>query len=795
MKRIITSLLLAATAIIPALAKGDWKGKILDENGEPMPYVNVVLLNAKDSTIISAATTDMDGTYNIPTTSKEGIIMVAMLGYQTEYVAPQEGQTIALKLDTQVIGSAVVSAVMPKTKLTGEGLQTGIRGSVLENVGTATDVLEKTPGIIKGQNGIEVIGRGNPVIYINGHKVTDSSELDRLLSSEIQSVEVINNPGAQYDATVNCVVRIKTIRRQGDGFSFNAGVRDEQSLQNPPARSSKSDLMPYNDPSANFDMNYRKGSVDIFAGANVYQYSSRQVSDLAQKSIGKVEYSQVGDLLAECQARNYSLNGGMNWQIAQNHSVGFKTEYSESISAETYQVIRDRDYRNGVLFDDITSIGRMHNPDAAPYSVTTNAYYNGTAGKLGIDLNVDYYTSKDGNVAHTDERSEMTGDASVDNSTDSGNRLVASKLVLSYPIWMGQLQAGTEETFTRHHDDYVITGTFVPCSSSKVREDNYAAFATYAFALPKVGQISAGLRYEHVNYSYQDLLGTGSFERNYDNVFPNISYANQFGKVQTMASFSMKTMRPGFEMLSDAVRYNSRYIMQSGNAALQPQTALNASLTTIYKFWVLGANYTKVNDMIATWSYLYNADGVVMVRPRNLEEPFRNLTFYINATPTVGIWNLNYTVGVNKQWLSISAPDPDNANVNRVVKFCDKPMAFAQMNNTISLKHSWQLEAGAEYHSKGYFQNLYMTNHFFNLTAAVQKSFLKDALVVRLEGRDLTRTARYNIHTDFGAYLVDQTNLMDSQRVVLSVRYKFNTAASKYKGTGAGSDTMSRMKK
>ena len=104
------------------------------------------------------------------------------------------------------------------------------------------------------------------------------------------------------------------------------------------------------------------------------------------------------------------------------------------------------------------------------------------------------------------------------------------------------------------------------------------------------------------------------------------------------------------------------------------------------------------------------------------------------------------------------------------------------------------MELGGEYHSPGHMQNITLTNHYFDLTAAVQKTLLKDgSLVLRLEGRDLTYGGHNNIFTDLGHYRITQTVLMDTQRIVFSIRYRFNTAQSKYKGTGAGQDVRSRM--
>ena len=74
------------------------------------------------------------------------------------------------------------------------------------------------------------------------------------------------------------------------------------------------------------------------------------------------------------------------------------------------------------------------------------------------------------------------------------------------------------------------------------------------------------------------------------------------------------------------------------------------------------------------------------------------------------------------------------------------------------------------------------------------KKLLADgSLILRLEGSDLAGAAHHDAATDFGNHTIDQTNLMDTQKVKLSLRYNFNAAQSKYRGTGAGSDSKNRM--
>lgn len=785
MKKLVLVSMLTTLSLI-AGAKGDWKGKVVDEKGEPVAYANVAVLSRADSTVVCGTVTEEDGTFNIITKENDGIMMVALLGYQTVYMTPVDGAVITLLEDSTLLQGAITTAIMPKTKLTGEGLQTGVRGSVLENAGSANDVLAKTPGIIKGQNGLEVIGKGAPQVYINGRRVTDPGELDRLQSNEIQSVEVITNPGAQYDATVRAVVRIRTIRRQGDGFGFNLDASDSQSL-----RWDKG-----NDPYGALNVNYRTGGVDIFAGVNYAGNTSRQISDIDKATYSKHTLIENGDLDNVFFSNSIYGNAGANWQIADNHYLGAKIEWGRRLGQLVQTTMHDTVIEDGVKTDELTTFSEDVLGDKAPSNLGANIYYNGVIGdKLGIDVNLDYYGTGDSASSTSTETSTMTHGALIRTASASDATMYAAKGVLSYPVWMGQLQVGTEETFTRRTDEYSISGIDIPASRAMVKEDNYAGFASYGLYIPKIGQMSAGVRYEYVRYSYEDQLNhDNDLSRDYGNWFPTASYANAFGPVQVMLNYSAKTRRPNYSLLSSAVRYNSRYTWQSGNARLQPEMSHNISAGAVWSFITVMVNYTRTDNAIMTWSVPYGDTDVVWVHPRNIESPYRFLAAFVNLTPTIGPWNLNYTVGIQPQWLSISVDDPRAEGGRRVTTFNDKPIFFAQCFNTFTVKGGWQFELGAALTGKGYTQNMLLTNNHLDVTAAIQKKLLRDgSLVLRLEGSDLAGMARFNVDTDFGNHTITQTNMMDTQKVKFSVRYNFNTAQSKYRGTGAGADSKGRM--
>ena len=140
------------------------------------------------------------------------------------------------------------------------GIVTTVKGSVLSIAGNAVDVIGQLPGVRIEDEQISVLGKGYPIIYINGRKLNDLSELNRLPSNEIESIEVLNNPGARYSAETKSVILIKTIRKNGEGLSGNV--------------QSVSRLAHSFSQSGNMALNYRHNNIDVF-GSLALDYSKR----------------------------------------------------------------------------------------------------------------------------------------------------------------------------------------------------------------------------------------------------------------------------------------------------------------------------------------------------------------------------------------------------------------------------------------------------------------------------------------------------------------------------------------
>ena len=120
----------------------------------------------------------------------------------------------------------------------------------------------------------------------------------------------------------------------------------------------------------------------------------------------------------------------------------------------------------------------------------------------------------------------------VRSKSGAESRLYASKLVLSYPVWKGSIEAGTEMTFAKRHNTYWIDKQTIANTDADITENNIAAFAQYACDFGKWGQASVGMRYEHTLLGYRDVTNSDFLYRPQDEFFPTASYSVALGKVE-----------------------------------------------------------------------------------------------------------------------------------------------------------------------------------------------------------------------------------------------------------------------
>ena len=676
----------------------------------------------------------------------------------------------------QELQEVVVKGNLPNTRLKGNAMITRIQGTPLSDAGTLGEMLVKVPGMTGTDEAPEVLGKGSPLIYINGRLMRDNSELKRLRSEEIRDVEVINNPGAQYDATVRAVVRIRTVRQQGDGLSLDLTLSDEHDLR-----------YDFDRPQVKVGANYRKNGVDVFGSVYYYHQDYRQYSTIEDITTTDKVFRQYGPYTMTWKHDNLTYTAGVNWQLSDNHSLGVRADLTHQMNGKN-QVIYDEDvFENNALIDHLYS--HQTSKETKPLGWLTNTYYNGKLGKLDIDFNFDFMRNGTDTDRENVERSKVQDDFVLSKS-GTRSRLNATKLVLSYPVWKGELEAGTEMTFVNRNNTYWIDKALIANTDADITENNIAAFAEYSCDFKKYGNASVGLRYEHTLLEYDDAMNKADYlHRSMDEWFPTASYSVALGKVQTALSYSLKTYRPSFFAMNDAVTYISRYMYQAGNSQLLNERVRDLTLNVSYKWITLTASYEHLMNPITQWNFLTETDAM-LCKHINLDKPINTLSAYLAVTPRVGIWSLKATAGFEKQDLYLDVEGPKG--VYRV--YYDKPQYTFNAYNTFTLKHGWKFDINLMYRSSGCSYVFYNDTYNLRLGLVAQKSLLKDnSLTLRAAVLDCFQRNRMNEFSDCGYNQIQQNNRFSTHKLMFSVIYRLNATRSKYKGTGAGKDVQARM--
>ena len=760
--------ILAITLSSASLYAQKITGKVIDEMDMPLAYANIILQTA-DSTYLDGTMTDTTGVFILAFHPEAARVQISFIGYETRYEDLNNLASIKLEPDTELLGKAVVRAVLPKTEIKGDAFVTRIENSVLAQSGSANDVLRRLPGVMEKDGGIEVIGKGAPLIYINGRQVRDGSELEYLNSSDIKNVEVVNNPGARYDATVKAVIRIQTIKRQGDGFSFD--------LRSSIYQSSNTDL------TEGINLNYRYKGLDVFASANYNRDAQFQKSPILQILEGEQRLELDQNLDAEIKSNTLTSSLGINYQFNERHSAGVRYRPNYLISAQVHNISTTTATLGGGLLDESKTYLTGTNDPNVQHQV--NMYYNGTVGKLNIDFNADMFYDNTVDNKTYNEQSSLQEDRIITTSNLIGNRLYASKLVLTYPVFKGSLSAGTEYTYTFRNDDYINPEGYMNSSYTSLQEDNVNAFLEFTYPF-KFGSFNAGVRYEHMAFDY---FVNDEFQENesrkYNNLYPSISFNAMAGQVMLMLSYAAKTQRPQYQQLSNSF-YINRYSISMGNPYLKPETIHDITLATVWKYFQIGASYQIVDDaMVQSAGAKEGFGNQICISYYNFGKNIPSLNGFISATPTISFWSPRLTLGVKKQWMDYEFPT-ETFKMN-------KPIAVVTFGNSFKMPKGFLLDINYQFRSKGDERIYRLTKSMHKVDAFISKSFFNESLSIELRGEDILGTVAESVIMFSDTYELSQTNYTDTRRFAITVRYKFNSAASKYKGTGAGEQQKNRM--
>ena len=743
------------------------RGMVMDEKNEPLPYCNVLLL-ASDSTFVNGCVSQPDGSFLMM--GEEGVpysLRASYIGYATTTQTIGNKNMIQLIPDSKTLEEVTITANRPLIEPSINGLKANVAGTSLAKMGTASEMLPHLPFVTGSSEGYTVLGHGAPLIYINNRKVRDMGELDRLRADEIISAEVITTPGAEYAADVAAVIRIRTIKQRGQGWSGRVNLNYSQGHW---AKANQQ-----------VNINYRTGGLDLFSTIYVSENNQYgQTTDIIRIN-GTDQWDITINDTQTGKTRNLTLQAGFNYEINENHSFGMRYQPKKSLKDYDYQSWGENIAScNGAEADWLEFNQSTQGNFGWNHSV--NAYYAGVIGKWKIDFDADFLNNQDTDNQIAEDESKQD----IHSQTHSSSKLYAAKLQASVSLGKGKLSFGSEGTMTERLSIFTQSG-YSADAHDLIKQKSLAGFANYAISFGK-WKANAGVRYEHRETDYYDEgIRVAQQSPTYNDFIPTASLSwadNGFG---LSLSYRMMKTYPAYYLLSNAISYRNQYEYDTGNPLLEPCQTYSLDLTASYKWLYATLQYKRVKNSSANICMPYNEEthpGVLLFGSANVAT-YNGYSLNLVAAPQIGCWRPQFTA-----YVSLSPVDARNLGIEVYRK---QPYFLFEWDNSFQFPNGWFLNIQADYHPTCHsgFSVFHTTGQ---VNARISKSFLKgNAMTLALTASDIFRTGNYYFHIHGINSSVQKTIYRDFQRIGLQLSYKFNATKSKYKGTGAGQSEKSRL--
>lgn len=760
-------------------------GSVKDSLEVPVAAAVVSVMNRITGVSYNQSITTSEGLFNIK--AKDSIqLYISSLGYYPFLSTP-----FTIKNDTVMDIKMKSSSIMLENILVVGEKQTPtirvVNGNTLffpKNSGvlagsSALDVLKKTPGIfVDGNDNVSIGGRSGVLIIFNSKPTYMKQEelvsmLKSMSSTSVVSIEVINNPSAQYDAEGSGgIININTQKRYNEGYSFsmNNGVsywnnmRQNTELSFSMTQGKFSLMGNYHHQFGYYDLDY--GMHRIQSGKDFY--SPTEDTDKRKTMAGNLDF--------EYKFNESNIIGG---QLTANALWG---------PGQTTTITEIRDQESNMLEQTLYAKNEYYMQKGNRYGA--NIFYMSTPKngiKYTIDANYAWFDGGSGNLQPNTYK-QPDGTIMNDFMYKSVNRrnlhIYAASYNQQHKIGLGELKSGVKysnvnsdngyEFYEIKEDKEIIDIT--QSNDFTYKEQILAAYLLYSCPIKENLRIEFGLRGEQTwsdgkLYTF-DGVNNKDNRRIYFNLFPSFSLNYQLGEEQTLAlGYGSRIDRPAYQDLNPFEYLLDELSYWKGNPFLSPQKTHRASMTYSYKRTSLSAAYTYMKDYKAQITDTLTTNKVIMT-PRNIgkQQQF-SLTLNQGFSP-FRWWDVNLNlIGyyVNKD---ISFDESRNF----------RHEAFAgifTMMNTFRLPKKIQLELNASYATRRLGASNEKMEPSGYVDMALGRSFMKKRLTINFSFTDMFWTSNWNSYSSFTGFQLWNWGKGESRQVKLNISYRFGKEKSR----------------
>ena len=855
---------LAATAQNPTFNRrqggqmptGRFYGKVVDAANKAVEAASVTLVTKQMDTatkqtkeaVIGGMLTDKKGNFSVENVPLMGryTLKVTIIGFKTvekpvafdmpnrEAMANAGGDPTALlgavdkdlgnikvEANENVLGNVTVTASRPTISLGIDRKVFNVDKNITSAGGTAVDVMKNVPSVNVDIDGNVTLRNSSPTIFVDGRPTTLS--LDQIPADAIESVEIITNPSAKFDASGGTAGILNVVMKKNRRVGYSGSLR-----VNADSRAKVG---------IGGDLNIRQNKINVFGGGQFMQRKSISTgitkrttnfgsTDTSYHSIQNDRSIGEGQFGFGRFGIDYFMDIRNTITITGNFARGsMSPEATGKIYIDTLKngVVQRQEYQlrnsnsENIFRNKGAQVSYKHNFPQNGHEWTADLTYNKGRNENNGLIQTDYFRSPESYTFIRPRYNQIqTGKGNNENLTLQTD--------YSKPVTdNAKIELGARAQMRKNNSENNITIAGKNNLTLYNSQDNvYAAYGTFSNRIDKFGY-QLGLRVESSTYE-GNLPNKGqTFKIEFPvSLFPSLFLSQKLsGDDEVQFNYSRRINRPNFFQLFPFTDYSDSLNISRGNPGLKPEFTNSVELSFSKIF--------KNRDNFLASVYFKNTNNLI-TRIQSLEfDTILKKTIPINTFQNA---NRSYVTGleltsrnkVTKFWdLTANAnfftakidlenqPDPD-----QFVSY------FFKLNNTFRLPKNFSLQLSGDYQSKvisspggrgsgegggggrmfgggggGFFGGSQSSAQGFirpnyGVDAALRYEFLKNRTAsLSLNVNDIFRTRKFDQHTETSFFIQDAQRRRDPQVFRLNFNYrfgKFDVSLFKRKNTKAEND-------
>ncbi|MDB5144918.1 MAG: TonB-dependent receptor [Mucilaginibacter sp.] len=772
---------------------GKISGSVLDDTQKPLDGATLILLVAKDSSVIGTQLANPDGSFAFQNLKDNTyLIKATYIGYKNyrsgSVVISQQKPVNLLAITLSSTGKTLngVAVTAQKSYVQQKIDRTVVNvNALISNTGAnALEVLEKTPGVqVDADGNITFKGKGGVLVMIDDKPTYLSAAnlatyLRSLPASSLDQIELMDNPPAKYDAAGNAgVINIKTKKNTIRGF--NAVVSADYAQGH------------YGRNNESINLNYRVNKVNLFANLayNEQRTFRRLEIDRDYLDANGNTTSSLKDIsYFRPTSNNTNIKAGMDYYISPKTTWGVVFTGTISPDHDSSPVFSLLYGKNGGLDSTINTLNTSKNNfNSKGINLNYTHKFDSTGRQLTFDL--DYIRDVSGSnqlfVNNTFlPDGTLTNSQTLNDNLPATINIYSAKADYSHPFkGKAKLEAGVKSSYV--NTDNAANYFNVINNQSTIDYNNTNRFlykeninAAYINFNKNFGRFSlqTGLRLENTNGNGHQLgnaeKADSSFINHYTDLFPT-AYASYnldtAGHNVLVLSYGRRIGRPNYGSLNPFTFFVDEFTQFSGNPFLKPQ------FTDNYK---LAYSFRSLFTIAIAYNYTTNVQGETIHRSGDI---------FISTQGNIGQQKtLDLSVNGNFQpakWWSVNLYAEVYNNTYQGAFYTgylnQSQITFAANgSNQFTLSKSWSAELSGFYDSGGTYGQ-FVTLPKGMLNAAIQKKILNNKGSIKLNMRDIFHTfSPSGTITNIADATATFHNFLDTRVATLAFTYSFGKSTN-----------------